>query len=284
MNQMNQSFSERMGFIQVRKTIQKDDLDHATRIALWNVIGPFLEQVGDRVKLFRDYWIDCYGGAYDEAGNACLESCRHLVFSSRWNRVFDFIEFLVNAKNTRKWKERLESRNASVPLLTQGAFNAVFQKQLVGYRLVDGRIVPITEEMEMQALEEALAASPDAVREQMSKAVSFWGNREHPDFAQAVQCAISAVESQCRIMLSGENVTLGEALKLLERNGHPLHPALKKGFSNLYGFTSQANGIRHGGIAPSEVDADFAKFFLVICSAFINYLQSANCLTKADVL
>jgi hypothetical protein len=52
-----------------------------------------------------------------------------------------------------------------------------------------------------------------------------------------------------------------------------LHGALKTAFSALYGYTSDSGGIRHflnrDDVVP---DFDSAKFMLVVCSAFINYL------------
>ena len=82
------------------------------------------------------------------------------------------------------------------------------------------------------------------------------------------------MEAQCRILLGGDQVSLGQALKLIEKRGLTLHPALKGAFEKLYGFTSNADGIRHGGIKPSDVDQDLAKFMLISCSAFVNYLIS----------
>ncbi len=51
-----------------------------------------------------------------------------------------------------------------------------------------------------------------------------------------------------------------------------LHGALKEGFSNLYGYTSSAEGIRHALLDESELSFEDAKFMLVSCSAFVNYL------------
>ena len=44
-------------------------------------------------------------------------------------------------------------------------------------------------------------------------------------------------------------------------------------FNALYGYTSDANGIRHAGdIGGPASTFEEAKFMLVSCSAFINYL------------
>ena len=52
-----------------------------------------------------------------------------------------------------------------------------------------------------------------------------------------------------------------------------MHPALNKAFSTLYGYTSNAKGIRHALLEESTLDFEDAKFMLVACSAFINYLK-----------
>lgn len=106
----------------------------------------------------------------------------------------------------------------------------------------------------------------------MNKALQDLSDREHPHYGKSVEAAISAVESQCCILLGKDNVTLGVALKQLETKGIIIHAALKEAFNKLYGYTSDADGIRHGSINPSEVDQELAKFMLVSCSAFVNYL------------
>jgi restriction endonuclease Mrr len=61
--------------------------------------------------------------------------------------------------------------------------------------------------------------------------------------------------------------------KELERQ-RKLHPALKATFSNLYGYTSDADGIRHALLGEDRVTFDQAKFMLVACSAFTNYVSA----------
>ena len=51
-----------------------------------------------------------------------------------------------------------------------------------------------------------------------------------------------------------------------------LHPALEKGFGAIYGYTSDQGGIRHAMIDESTCDFEDAKYMLVSCSAFVNYL------------
>jgi hypothetical protein len=49
-----------------------------------------------------------------------------------------------------------------------------------------------------------------------------------------------------------------------------LVPSLKRAFDKLYGYTSDADGIRHALLEEDSVTFEQAKFMLVVCSAFTN--------------
>ena len=104
--------------------------------------------------------------------------------------------------------------------------------------------------------------------------MQFYSDRENPDYENSIKEAISAVESVCCIItgMSGAQATLGNALKHLEDSGLSLHGALKSAFEKMYGYASDTDGIRHGGIDFKNAPAEDAKYMLISCSAFINYL------------
>jgi hypothetical protein len=60
-------------------------------------------------------------------------------------------------------------------------------------------------------------------------------------------------------------------MKKLE-NKTPIHGALKQGFLNIHGFTSDGEGIRHALLDEPNLHQEDALFMLVACSAFVNYL------------
>lgn len=70
--------------------------------------------------------------------------------------------------------------------------------------------------------------------------------------------------------------TLGEALKTLENNGLIKHRAFKTALNQLYGFTSDEEGIRHALIERAEADVGLAEalFFYNACAAFAGYLAT----------
>jgi hypothetical protein len=98
-------------------------------------------------------------------------------------------------------------------------------------------------------------------------------NKENPDYRNSIKESISAVESIAKSITGKPKATLGEALKVLEVS-NKLHPALKNSFLSLYGYTSDEGGIRHSMLAEPDLTIADAKFFLLSCASFINYLKS----------
>ena len=80
------------------------------------------------------------------------------------------------------------------------------------------------------------------------------------------------MEAAAKIIEPGTN-TLGPALTALAKK-HKIHGALQSGFSSLYGFTSDAKGIRHSLLekAEAEVDEVDAQYMLGACASFVSYL------------
>ncbi len=97
------------------------------------------------------------------------------------------------------------------------------------------------------------------------------------DWAGSVRESIHAVESVARQLDPDGAGTLEPALASIERHGR-LHPALKVAFSNLYGYTSDEQGIRHALLDrdAADVGIDEAVFMLGACASFASYLFRKN--------
>ena len=278
-------FSQRMGLSAVRTTIQTNDLDRPTRNALWNVISSFFRKYAQHCTVYTDIWTELYNETADthprmpeyheNVNEHFYFFYKKRITTEKWYECLDLIEFLNREDYCAKWNEQLGYLgDPACRVPTASEYNQVLVKFLVGYRIVHGQVVPITNDDEFTAIDEAIQKAPDSVAEQMDKALRFLGDRKKPDYAKSVQCSISAVEAQCKVLANDDTLTLGQALKALENKGIVMHGALKAGLEKIYGFTSDAAGIRHAGINPSDVDFDLAKFMLVACSAFVNYLRS----------
>ena len=93
------------------------------------------------------------------------------------------------------------------------------------------------------------------VRSHLNRAIELLSDRTSPDYRNAIKQSISAIEALCRIVAGDEKGTC----TLLNRIDG-IHAAFKQAQSKMYGFASDAEGIRH---------AD-AKFFLVQAGSFVN--------------
>ena len=140
-----------------------------------------------------------------------------------------------------------------------------FDGQFMQPYIYQGKIAEIEE-----ALDETEPFKPVAI--QINDSIKFLSDRKAPNYRNSIKESISAVESLCRIITQKEKATLGQLLKLIEvKIG--LHGALKSAFSQLYGYTSDEGGIRHGLLDEPNIDFEDAKFMLIACSAFINYVK-----------
>ncbi|UWU21090.1 hypothetical protein N2601_17860 [Rhizobium sp. CB3060] len=155
------------------------------------------------------------------------------------------------------------------------AVRAVLEEERCAYRLVETSIIPVASPEEGEAFMGALDAltkpSLGGARSHLLKAGSLLTSG---DFAGSVRESIHSVESTAR-SLTGE----GSLLKALQEisKKHPMHPALKNGFNSIYGYTSDANGIRHpivGDDGPLVGEAE-AIFMLGACASFVTYLSRA---------
>jgi hypothetical protein len=183
-----------------------------------------------------------------------------------WHEVYSFVEFVRN--NFRFEKDTTRDR-------FDAAINMILERELAGYRLVSGYIVPVTSPTEVAAVEEAteLPASLRVVAQHIDGAIARLADKPRGDYRNSIKESISAVEAMCSIIAGQNKADLDAALRVLEKR-LALHPALKAAFGKLYGYTSDADGIRHALLEESTLTAEDAIFMLVTCSAFVNYLKA----------
>lgn len=260
-------FSERQGYVAPKTVIQTENLDAETRTALWNVLYTlqFRPYSSDGFALRESdefvlaYWIE-YHEPFDEITDTYsrdfAKTAQAIVMQRPLHEVFDFLEFCLD----------------NVYDALGDALNDTFEKFLVGYRVVNNAIVPVTDDVEVDAIVSTLAELEpfSGAKEHLQKALSLLANRQEPHYENVVKESISAVEAVAR-HLTGAN-TLGEALKKLQANNVPVHQALVDGWLKLYGYTSAEGGIRHGSVKRGEVDEALATYFLVTCSSMVGYL------------
>lgn len=268
------SFSQRKGIISVADVIQVSGMNDALRNSLWNVLDLALWSRKDFLyrqygppeidSFSRDLWFKYFKKPMDSRPRESsdkLKKIRNYFFECPWNEVYDFIEFVVT------------TYSRTMPRLPE-AFNSILERESSAYRVVSGHVADITSEQEVQMLEEAIQDTRFAgVAAHLERALELLADREHPDYRNSIKESVSAIESMARIVADNPKATLPDALKALEKNGR-LHTALKDGFVKLYGYTSDEQGIRHAMFDEPEISAVDARFFLLSCTSFVNYLKS----------
>lgn len=274
-------FSQRIGKLPASKLVQRETIDEDLRNSLWSLLtlwywdtykspGNSMYGRSDFVRrsnlesLIVKMWLHYYKmpiDTIDEYWGDCHKRLRTNFFNSTWNEVFDFIEFI--AENSHE-----EDQRESFVV----ACNSFMERENSAYRFINGVIAEITSEAEIQEVEDAITlATPYAgVKTHLVTALSLLSSRTNPDYRNSIKESISAVESLAKHISNDQTATLGAILKELEKS-HSLHPALKSAFSSLYGYTSDAQGIRHALMNDANLTKTDARFMLVCCSAFVNY-------------
>lgn len=276
-------FSERMGIKSVRESLQINGMDLQLRNDLWNLCymqyfsriksDLYLPSNQSKYAFCIALWANHYHALVESMPTNGSDYFSHIKSlslgeKSKWYELYDLIEFM------------LEHADINNPDDFRNYCNNVLARNKSGFRLVDNSFVRIVSDAELTEIGESQNNGNQLVQKHINSALRLISDRNAPDYRNSIKESISAVEAKCRELTQNEDATLGDGLKALEKTGNPIHPAMKTAFSCLYGYTNDADGIRHALKIEDEADFDTAKFMLVSCSAFINLLTSRSIRSK----
>lgn len=286
-------FSDRNAIKPENVEIQLKEFDRRTRVQLQNMVSRLYADVYENDLYYERPYIQKFlvyilGTVYSEPidsrkiyyDDAVFKMINNTILKDDYDDVLTLIEAVIQYWDRYLRKTRgyayyngYEKQYAGNSIYE--AVNTYFEREYIGYRFVDEIIVPISDSYEINAIQVALNNKYKIVQAHISKANKLLADREKPDYKNSIKESISAVEALCEIItgIKGKEATLGKMLKKIEDSGVVIHSGLKAAFNTLYGYTSDANGIRHAGdIGGASSTFEEAKFMLVSCSAFINYL------------
>lgn len=291
-------FSESIGIPYCTVEMQYEEFDNRTRMLISNTLFDALEYY---LNTMEDHYRNYYNlNGNINVGHLFSKAILSGVFNRstviedgyifQWKGVFEDIENVITNAPYNEVLDMLwyindwinENYISNINRFDE-AFNKLFETEYVGYRFVDGKIVAITDQCEIDEIEQACHVPYNGCKAHIEKAVGFLADREHKDYKNCIKESISAVESVCRVITGAKNATLGDALKILESECN-LKGQLKSAFEKLYAYTNNdKGGIRHAeGLFVSDVSFEEAKFMLVSCSAFVNYLIAEYGKVKKD--
>ena len=278
---LRNGFSDRHGISTINTSMQTVDLDHRTRIALINCLFDWIScldnvvragNYGDTTlqsfyrKLLREAFVYGVTVAHGQLATGELfgKYIKDVILKSTYDEVLTLVEYITVYFDNRDsfYKSHEHVKN----------LNAIFEKEFVGYRFIGQQIVPITDEIEVKEIEQSLEIQFEGCKIQLQNALRCLSDRDKPDYKNSIKESISAVESICKVIADKEHASLGDALKILDKK-HKINGQLKAAFGKLYDYTNDEGGIRHSeGLFASDVTFEEAKYMLVSCCAFVNYL------------
>lgn len=275
-------FSQRIGRTPLTKELQLESIDEELKNGLWNIYDIFILS---RISTEHSYqwgknpstifsnslWHHYFKKPIDQIPynfSRVQTEIRNYFFSCNWYQVYDLIESTIDIIKDRCFETQPDKLFES--------FNHILEREFAGYRFIEGKLSPITNPTELKEIEEALTltgnfTSLKGSNTHLREALSKLSDRQNPDYRNSIKESICAIESLAKIISENAKDSLGASLDKI-KGKLKIHPALEKGFKQIYGYTSDSDGIRHALTEEATCDFEDAKFMLVSCSAFINYL------------
>ena len=268
-------FSVRHG-LRPKLALQERLHDDGSLNRVWNVLSrhikllqyepDFLEyEVWDR---YLKRSLDEYPGRFEDF----LFEIKSVFNDSYWYEVYDMLEMLARHHPGARARAGHPLNRLLEAFILE--INKVLDEENCAYRLIENSVAPIVARHEIDEVESALD-SPDPVATHIQRALELLSDRAQRDYRNSIKESISAVESISNLIAEERGESLGDVLPQLEKKlGLQLHGALRKALGVLYGWTSNEGGIRHALLEESDLTQEDARYMLIVCSAFVNYLKT----------
>jgi hypothetical protein len=241
------------------------------RTGLWNSFHERLFPIGDRDwQEYQSYakaiWNHLHWRA-DQVPHFPKDGKKRLAehwFDAPWEEFFDLFEFVTTI---------LEPSISSQRPAWWASLNGVLAYYGCAYRFFGKQLAPVTNPVEMAEVKGASESAVPAVASHIRDAIRFLPPNAEFSLRNSVKESISAVEAAVNAVLGTRSGTLSKGLDAFQMKFGELHPAFRTGLDKLYAYTSDENGIRHALTdETANVTIEDARFMLVTCSAFANYL------------
>lgn len=301
-----QTFSQRHGHKPVRTQLQFESMDDELRNSLWNCLWEHF--FNDRKvpshgsSYFPDYIRFLIESVYETLlrwpldkinwdWSVELKHLRQKYFEWEWFNIYDFVEFIMNSSFDENYMDNYYSEKNWIiqnKLLFVDSIGNILKREAAAYTVLKAgeeyHITPITNESEVEAIESAIQDSADLglnnVSTHIQTALSHLSDRTNRDYPSSIAQSILAVEYICKLVVDDSNATLGKSLSKLRNSIHiEISNEIVTSMEKLYVYSNEVsrhskkpnkNGEKAGN--ETVLCLEDAKYSLVHCSAFINYL------------
>jgi len=276
-------FSQRYRYEPLPAPMQLEQLSDDLRRRIWSVLYDWL--VGARSPAMYGYFFSGTEDRFiqrvlsehrrkpedeiDTDYEQVLRDFKSTVLQGRFNIVLDLLEIIINERN--------------FGVRFAGEVKDVFELCGAPYWLdishKPHHFHPRTSQDQGQATQQAVQTlhenHMDGATTHLRQAVEHVNAGQYAD---SISDSIHAVASVARKIDPKANRKLSSALDSLERAGVLKHRALKRALSQLYGYASNEQGIRHELVDQSAADVglDEAMFMYGACASFAAYLASKH--------
>ena len=261
------------------------DISESLMNKLWNLISLFIETTWvdkeydyysskeDYTNYMNDAFLFKFSSYFwlnKDSLNRYMPEFKEYVYNDliwkNYNNIFKILEFF--------YKDIFMDDNKN-KIIIKEKVNKILTEENSYYRLFDSwDFVKMTNEDEIKSVEKASKSkywNVDKHFESAKKLLNNW------DYRNSIKESLSAVEAICCNIVWKEKATLWAALKQLKEKWIYIHPALEQWFEKIYWYVSDDWWIRHNLKQDfQEPTVDDAKYWLVSCSAFVNYLGSKS--------
>jgi hypothetical protein len=197
------------------------------------------------------------------------QSCRTFFESLRWDQILDLLEIIIESVN----------HNREIVKFLNNAFEEIGW----AYKVTkDGQIISIMDDISFESLEGTLSLTGkwEGVKTYVAKAVSLY---KHRKYTEACMGMSDALDNMSKVIDGKESSYFSKMVagQVKYDNKNPLAegspdwmkklPTQPQGQANvIYALRNDYFG--HGNGIKNEVEASFAKWYLVSCSALINWM------------
>ena len=258
------SFRERMG-LDPRDALQIDTMDQKTKNALYNVARLFtVDNSKYSLSIELSFNIANVLGLKTGGNQYYEQKLLPSIFDKYdYSYIYSVLEFIyVDTKGKSRFIEMI---------------NEVLEREKCNYRMnPKGEFIKVSDDNELELLEEASNSNINTVDEHMKKAITEYSQRTS-DINYDTVCheAIKAVESLAKSVLgdSYKDKTLSQCKGAL-RDLLNIPPFVMAPLDKIWEMSNQ-EGIRHGKKETADaivIGEPEAYYILMSCSSFINYV------------
>ena len=273
------TFEQREGLVPLPRQLAVGEIDQAVKAGLWFVVHEYIQEnshesitgVGypeDHLRHIAQRHFVTVEHRYIDDFEAKSEKIKQ-----NWKPYFSPKATYGETLGFTEWLVRADRRKTSIA----SSVEHVLANTRCAYRLVDkSTIMPIASEEEATAYRTALStlqtANQPGARKHLLDAASYLSQGK---FAESVRESVHTIEGLLRNLTGHSKFSKAVAQIAGERQ---LHESLKLALNNLYGYSSDEQGIRHPLLdkGDANVTEPDALFMLGVCASFATYLSPST--------